>query len=183
MKRRWLAVPLVVGVLAIGLTAGTIVAQEAPANGDAPEKKSFAARVAAILGLGEDVVEDAFKLAKAEMQDERLRQKLDSAVEKGRITREQADEYYEWYQLRPDFPAPGFGSKGHRGLRNRWHGGFSGPGLYGSKPGPGARLLPPEIRLGPSGEILERLESYGWLRIRPRVVLPEQPEVSGSSSL
>ena len=181
MKRRWLAVPLVVGVLAIGLTAGTIVAQEAPANGDAPEKKSFAARVAAILGLGEDVVEDAFKQAKAEIQDERLRRKLDSAVDKGLITQEQADDYYEWYQLRPDFPAPGFGFQGHRGPKHRWHGRFSGPRLHGSKPAPGARLLPPEIRLGPSGEIQGRLESYGWLRIRPRVVLPEQPEVSGST--
>ena len=172
MKKRWLAVPLVVGVLAIGLTAGTIVAQEDPGNGDAPEKKGFAARVAAILGLGEDVVEDAFKVAKAEIQDERLRQKLDSAVLKGQITQEQADAYYEWYQLRPDFPA--FGSQGHRGLKGRWHGRFSGPGLYSSKPAPGASLLPP-------GEIQERLEGYGRLRIRPRVALPEQPEVSGLS--
>jgi hypothetical protein len=36
------------------------------------------------------------------MADERIQAKLDAQVEAGRITQEQAYEYIEWYQSRPD---------------------------------------------------------------------------------
>jgi hypothetical protein len=38
----------------------------------------------------------------SEMADERIQAKLDAQVEAGRITQEQAYEYIEWYQSRPD---------------------------------------------------------------------------------
>ncbi len=116
MKRRWLLVTLLVVVLAIGVTGGVVLAQSADSESDSPVK-SFIARVAEKLGLEETQVENAFKEATKEMQDETLLDKLEKQVEQGRLTQEEADEYYQWYQSRPDTLTPSmpFGKSGCRG--------------------------------------------------------------------
>ncbi len=111
-KRRWLYALLLTGLLVIGVTGGTVLAQGGEEDGDSPVK-GFASRVAGILGLGltEAQVQEAFDQARAEMQDEALQAKLDKLVESGRLTQEQADEYKEWYDSRPDTLTPGFGGR------------------------------------------------------------------------
>ena len=109
-KRRWLYAFLLTGLLVIGITGGAVLAHGGGENGDSPVK-SFASRVAGILGLDESQVQDAFKQARAEVQDEALQAKLDKMVEKGRLTQEEADEYKEWYDSRPDTLTPGFGGR------------------------------------------------------------------------
>ena len=123
MKRRWLLVTIIAGILALGITAGAVLAK---GNGDGDSAaKSFAGRVAAILGLEEAQVKDAFTQAANEAWEDRLNSKLDRMVEQGRITQDQADEYQEWFQSKPD----GF-DFGHRFRR---HGGrsFSGDRSFG----------------------------------------------------
>lgn len=127
MKKRWLFVTLLVGALALGVTGGTVLAQESGTEGGSP-MKSFAARVAAILGVDEANVQDAFRQATQEMQDEALQRKLERMVENGRLTQEQADQIRAWYQSRPEVLPPGmpFGRFGghhghHRG--GMWRGG------------------------------------------------------------
>ena len=51
MKRRWLFVPIIVGLLALGITVGGVLAQGG--GGEDGIAQTFAGRVAAILGLGE----------------------------------------------------------------------------------------------------------------------------------
>ena len=64
---------------------------------------------------------DAFAQAQSEMQTEALENYLQSLVEQDKITQEQADDYLEWWQGKPDVPARfGFGGRG--GFR-----GMSGP--------------------------------------------------------
>jgi len=109
-KRRWLYALILTGLLVIGITGGAVLAHGGGENGDSPVK-SFASRVAGILGLNESQVQDAFKQARAEMQDEALQAKLDKMVESGRLTQEEADEYKEWYDSRPDTLTPGFGGR------------------------------------------------------------------------
>lgn len=109
-KRRWLYALILTGLLVIGITGGAVLAHGGGENGDSPVK-SFASRVAGILGLDESQVQDAFKQARAEMQDEALQAKLDKMVESGRLTQEEADEYKEWYDSRPDTLTPGFGGR------------------------------------------------------------------------
>lgn len=109
-KRRWLYALVLTGLLVIGITGGAVLAHGGGENGDSPVK-SFASRVAGILGLNESQVQDAFKQARAEMQDEALQAKLDKMVESGRLTQEEADEYKEWYDSRPDTLTPGFGGR------------------------------------------------------------------------
>jgi len=101
---------ILTGLLVIGITGGAVLAHGGGENGDSPVK-GFASRVAGILGLNESQVQDAFKQARAEMQDEALQTKLDKMVENGRLTQEEADEYKEWYDSRPDTLTPGFGGR------------------------------------------------------------------------
>lgn len=140
MKRRWLVVSLLVGVLSLAVAGGTILAQS-DEDGEGSLIKSFAARVATILGLDEDTVQDAFDQANREMHDEGLEQKLDQMVEEGLISPEDKDAQLDWYKSRPDSIVPGFpGMKGH-GFRGRgpsrgmWFGGDmqQGGGMWQGK--------------------------------------------------
>jgi hypothetical protein len=138
MKRRWLVITLLVGVMAIGITGGTVLAQDGGGvvGGDSPPQK-FTSRVATILGLDEAHVQAAFKQAGREMQNEALQRKLARMVEHGRLTQEQADAYMEWYQARPEGLLPGFG--GHGFHRGGMMGGRGGHGMMG----PWEQMPPP----------------------------------------
>jgi hypothetical protein len=122
MRKRWFFALLAAGLLALALTAGAVLAQS---DGDASPSgaKTFAGRVAAILGLDESQVQDAFKQASGEAREEKLQMKLDRMVEQGKITQEQADEYRQWYQAKPDGIMSksrfrGFGKHGRFGGRS-----------------------------------------------------------------
>ncbi|PKB66075.1 MAG: hypothetical protein BZY81_08360 [SAR202 cluster bacterium Io17-Chloro-G4] len=122
-KKRWIIVSLIVGLLTIGITAGV-----AMGHGGGEDRESalnnFASRVATILGLQESKVQDAFTQAKEETRaanqaakEARLQDKLNQLVEDGSITQEQADQYMEWLQSRPE------GLRSLRGIRGiRGHG-------------------------------------------------------------
>jgi hypothetical protein len=68
---------------------------------------SLAVRVAEILGLDQQIVINAFNLIQREEQDEMHKDGLDNLIKEGVLTREQADQYFQWYLLRPDTVAPG----------------------------------------------------------------------------
>ena len=124
MKKRWFLVPILAGVLALGITGGVALANDA-GTGDASPWSTFASKVAAILGLEEAQVQDAFNQASRETQDEALQQKLDRMVEEGRMTQPQADEYKEWHLSRPEglSPRDPFGGfRGHGFHRGRMRG-------------------------------------------------------------
>ena len=113
-KKRWIVVSVAVVAFAIGVfTAGLVAGQETDSTG-----KSFFARVAHILGLDEQTVEDAMRQARDEIHSERIAEKLESLVESGALTQEQADEYQAWLESKPEgiyeFGSKRFGHK-HRG--------------------------------------------------------------------
>ena len=101
MKRR---VGILLGITAVsvlavaGLFAG-IAAQE---NDESDGKRSFAERVASILGLETDAVEDAFAQAKGEIADERQDAYLAKLVEDGTLTQDEADAIETWQDSKPD---------------------------------------------------------------------------------
>jgi len=63
-----------------------------------------------------EALEDAFAQARSEERTRFMQDHLQSLVEQGEITQEQADEFLQWQQARPDVPF-GFGFKGHGGPR------------------------------------------------------------------
>ena len=118
-RRRWLIGTVVAALMALGVAGGVVMAQEG--DGESPIR-SFASRVAAILGIEETQVQDAMDQARREMFDERVQIWLDEMVASGRITQEQADEYKTWIESRPEGAFERFGKRGHRdhGFHDGW---------------------------------------------------------------
>ena len=101
MKRRLFLGLAAVAIMASGIAAAVAWTQVAHAQ-EETTAKGFAARLATILGLEQDVVQDAFKEARSDIQDERFQAKMDRLVESERITQDEADAAIEWYEERPE---------------------------------------------------------------------------------
>ena len=131
MKKLRIIGPLVV-VLLVGAIGFSVVFAQENEKGDSNASR-LAAKVAEILGLDAAVVDGAIKQAREELRDEAVQKKLNALVENGKLTQEQADEYLNWIQSRPEgIPAIGkqfFGKMGrHKGWKG--HGRFFGPRNY-----------------------------------------------------
>ena len=115
MKRK-LMISVMMVVMVVGLTGGVVMAQPNEPDRTGP-LQGLASRIAAILGLDEQQVQDALDQARTEMKNEAMQSKLASLVEQGRLTQEQADEYARWYESRPPSIGPGLGGRkfGHHG--------------------------------------------------------------------
>ena len=116
-KRYWFIGLVVLMAAVIGLGSATVLAQESDGE---TSRLGLIARVANILGLEEQRVQDAFDQAGQELRDEQFEemvgQRLEALVESGRITQEQADELREWYAERPDsFWLAGGSARGRKG--------------------------------------------------------------------
>ena len=99
-SKKFILIALLAVVVLVGSTAGVIFAQTG--NGDGSQPKTLLARVAEILEIDQQRLEDAFAQARGEMKDEALDRYLQNLVEQGRITQEQADQYRSWIQAKPD---------------------------------------------------------------------------------
>ena len=132
MRRLRIIIPIGIAVVAVTVISISVVLAQENEKGDSNASK-LAAKVAVILGLDTAVVDDAIKQAREELRDEAIQKKINSLVEKGRLTQEQADEYLNWMQSRPaGIPAIGKHSFGKRGHHRGWkgHGRFFGPRNY-----------------------------------------------------
>ena len=127
MRKRWVAALIVMGLILGVFTGGVVLSQESYGkNSNTSPFQKLIARVAQTLGIGEDELQSAFDQAVKETRDEALQSKLDSLVEQGSMTPEQAEEYKTWYQSRPDSLSPGlhgrkfgFGrGRAHHGLKD-----------------------------------------------------------------
>lgn len=102
MKKRWILIPVAVGLLALVVTGGAIFAQGNNHPGPGGSGPGLASRVAEILGLEESVVQSAFTQAIRERQDAHLQSRLDHLVSNERITADDAGAVFQWFQDRPD---------------------------------------------------------------------------------
>lgn len=138
-KKRWVTITILAAtfVLLAGVIGGVAYAQTGNTQIVTDPGKTFIAKVAAILGIDQKKVEDAFIQAQKQVMDEELASRLKALVDQGRLTQQQADQYKQWLQSRPNLPAgPDFGP--------RWQ---SGPNLpAGPDFGPGKAF-----RGGPRG--------------------------------
>jgi hypothetical protein len=104
-------------VVLVGSITGVVLAQ----NGDnsQPElgPEALLERACTIyedntgVAIDSQELEKALAQAQSEMRAEALQNRLQSLVGEGKITQEQADQYLEWWQSKPDVPA-GFGFRG-----------------------------------------------------------------------
>ena len=91
----------------VALTGATFAQTEGDAPGNGVRE-----RVAEILGIGPDELQDAVQQARGEQRDERLAERLASAVEEGVISQDEADAISAWLDSMPEALE---GVAGHRG--------------------------------------------------------------------
>jgi uncharacterized membrane protein len=130
-KRKWFIPVVVVSVLLIGgITGGVVAANNSSSNTTAGNQTQATDRYQALLdracaiygetmgvAIDPEQLKEALDQARSEMQDEALKSWLQNLVDKGKITQEEADQYLEWWQSRPDIglPLPALGGHGHGG--------------------------------------------------------------------
>ena len=125
--------------LLIGSIAGVTFAQTGSGD-DSQAKTQYEAvldKVSQIYQQNTGVAIDAqqlktaFAQAQKEMQNEALQSWLENLVSEGKITQEQADQYLQWWQSRPDTLLPNtplLGPRGGTGMMwGRGHGCWGGP--------------------------------------------------------
>ena len=101
MRRRWITILAVAGLLVAAITGGAVMAQETGSEEaatstpvPAPGSTTLLGRVATILGLEEATVEDAFQQARKDQRTEKYRGALNRKIEQGFITCEEADQQF-----------------------------------------------------------------------------------------
>ena len=111
-RKKFIAIVLAT-MLLVGGTVGVVLAVD---NGDEdrslPEARPEALldRVCVIYqentgnAIDPQQLNDAFAQALSEMRNEALQSRLQNLVDQGKITQEQANQYLEWWESKPDFP-------------------------------------------------------------------------------
>jgi hypothetical protein len=128
-KRKWFIPVVVASVLLIGgITGGMVAAANNSSNNTTAGNQTQAAdqyqalldRACAIyeentgVAIDSKQLKDALDQAQGELQDKALETRLQNLVDEGKITQQEADNYLEWWQSRPDIalPLPGLGGQG-----------------------------------------------------------------------
>jgi len=131
-RKKFIIITVTVAAVVAGCLAGVVFAN--PENGDnnQPESKCGALldRVCEIyqentgVAIDPQQLKDAFVQAQDEMELNALESRLQSLVDQDRITQEEADQYLEWWESKPDVPF-NFGFRGFRSCPRL--GGWGGP--------------------------------------------------------
>ncbi|MFC2060445.1 hypothetical protein ACFLTZ_05080 [Chloroflexota bacterium] len=115
-SKKYILAGLLAFIVLVGSTAGIVFAQSG--SEDDVQPNTVLARVAEILNIDQQALEDAFNQARTEMRGEAMDAYLQKLVDEGEITQEEAKEYKEWCESRPDIMfQKGFGRSGSHGFR------------------------------------------------------------------
>ena len=104
-KKVKVLISVLVAALLLTLGGVTMVMAEGEEETTPPpeaSEKGLLGRVADILEIDREDLIDAFKQAQQEIEAEVFINRLNKAVQEGRITQGQADEIIKWWEQRPD---------------------------------------------------------------------------------
>ncbi len=135
-RKKYVILGLLAAVLLAGASIGGIALAQGNENEDDSQPTSttstFWDRIAGILqedgvNVTSDQLKNAFKEAQEQAMTDALKDRLEKMVADDEITQEEADEYLQWYESRPDIanklgPGDHFGFRGFGGMR-----GWGGP--------------------------------------------------------
>jgi len=112
-------------LILVGTISGVVLAQDETGDQNQCEDRygALLERVAGIyeantgVAIDAEALRDAFSQAQSDMRAEAMQEHLQSLVDQGTINQEEADQYIEWWQSRPDVTlaspcGPGFGGNG-----------------------------------------------------------------------
>ena len=136
-KRKWF-IPVVLSIVLIGGIAGGVMVAADDSSSNVDQHSQPSDRYQALLDracaiyeermgvpINSEELKNALDQAQGELKEEALESRLQNLVEDGKMTQEEADNYLEWWQSRPDIevPLPGLGGPGPRGGM-MWGNGF-----------------------------------------------------------
>jgi hypothetical protein len=111
----WRSKKFIVAVVLVGVILVGSIGRMAVLANDSGDDSQAETRCGALLdrvceiyeeqtgvAIDQEILKDAFVQAWDEMKSEALQNYLDKLVEEGVITQEEADEYLEWWQAKPD---------------------------------------------------------------------------------
>ena len=154
-KRKWF-IPVVLSIVLIGGIAGGVMVAAEDGSGNVDQQNQLADRHQELLdracaiyqektgvAIDSEQLKDAMHQARSELREEALESKLQNLVEDGKLTQEEADDYLERWQSRPDIdvPLPGLGGPAPRvGMMlakgfGSWGGPCPGPDVSGETAG------------------------------------------------
>jgi uncharacterized membrane protein len=118
-KRRWFIPVVIASVVLIGAIAGgMIVAADTGSDSAVAENQTVNQSQALLdkacaiyqeqtgVAIDPQQLKAALQQAQSEMRDEALQNRLQNLVSQGKLTQEQADQFLQWWQSRPDIPLP-----------------------------------------------------------------------------
>jgi hypothetical protein len=129
-KRKWFIPAVLLSVLLIGGITGGVIAAADDSSSNTEDQSQIADRHQALLdracaiyqentgvAIDSEQLKDALNQAQGELQEKALESRLQNLVDEGKMTQEEADQYLEWWQSRPDIeiPLPGLGGHGPGG--------------------------------------------------------------------
>jgi len=143
-KRRWFIPVVMVSVLLIAGIVGGVLVAGSDSSSTTDDQNQITDRYQALLdracaiyqentgvAIDSEQLKDALDQAQGELQEEALESRLQNLVENGKMTQEEANNYLEWWQSRPDIevPLPGLGGPGPGGgmMWDRGFGPWGGP--------------------------------------------------------
>ena len=97
-------IALTMFMLAVTLVTSLPVVALAQDNEAPPRQGAIEARVAEILGIDQQTIENAVKQARTETAKENLDARLQELVDNGTLTEQQADAFKTWLTSKPDVP-------------------------------------------------------------------------------
>jgi len=128
-KRKWF-IPVVLSLVLIGGVTGGVVAAANNSSGSTEYQTQATERCQALLdrvcaiyeeqtgvAIDPEQLRNAWRQARGEMVDAAVENWLQNLVDNGKITEEEAQQYLDWWQARPDveLPLPRLGGLGQQG--------------------------------------------------------------------
>ena len=110
-KVKIIAIMLGIIILISSIVGGVVFAQDSDSSSDTStttttivsRQDTFLSALAAKLNISIDQLKTYIKEAQNETQSQYMRDKIDALVAAGKITQDEADQYLEWWNSKPDF--------------------------------------------------------------------------------
>jgi hypothetical protein len=109
-SKKFIMVTALAAVVLVSSITGVVLAQNGDYSQPEARHEALLERVCEIyqqntgVAIDSEALKDAFAQARSEMRAEALQNRLQALVDEGTITQDEADQWTEWWESKPDDP-------------------------------------------------------------------------------